>query len=140
MIAGQFFLAANIFTEVYHAADVGANELWVEVFVCNQDGGQWSTLDIAITRGTEVPEVKHFIYRGYSMRPNETKHPRLLLKDGDVVQVRATTARVSVTVSAEEIITPRVVANLRDQLTERLNDMTEEIQRIAEVIQEGVSI
>lgn len=140
MIAGQFLLVANTFTEVYRVADVGANELCAEVFVCNQDGGQWSTLDIAVTRGTEVPEAKHYMYRGYSMRPNETKHPRLLLKDGDVIQVRATTARVSVTISAEEIVTPRVVADLRDQITERLNDLTEEVQRIAEVVREGVSL
>ena len=140
MIAGQFLLAANTLTEVYRAADTGANELWVEVFVCNQDGGQWSTLDIAVTRGTEVPEAKHYMYRGYSMRPNETRHPRLLLRDGDVVIVRATTARISVTVSAEEIVTPRVMADLRDRVTERLNDLTEEVQRIAEVVQEGVSV
>lgn len=139
MIAGQFLLVARTFTEVYRAPANG-NEVWVEVFVCNQDGGQWSTLDIAVMQEQGAPDDKHYLYRGYSLRPNETKHPRLLLQANDAAHVRATTARVSVTVSAEEIVTPGTIANLRDQLTERLNDLTEEVQRITEVVQEGVSI
>jgi hypothetical protein len=139
MIAGQFLLAANTLTEVYRASAL-SNEVWVEVFVCNQDGGQWSTLDIVLTQEQGVPEDKHYLYRGYSLRPNETKHPRLLLQANDAIAVRATTARVSVTVSAEEIVTPGTIANVRDQLAERINDLTAELQRITEIVQEGVSV
>ena len=139
MIAGQFLLAANTLTEVYRAPANG-NEVWVEVFVCNQDGGQWSTLDIVLTQEQGVPGDKNYFYRGYSLRPNQTKHPRLLLQALDAVYVRVTTARVSVTVSAEEIVTPGTIANLRDELTGRITDLTEEVQRITEIAQEGVSV
>lgn len=139
MIAGQFLLAVNTLTEVYRAPANG-NEVWVEVFVCNQDSGQWSTLDMVLTQDQAIPEDKNYFYRGYSLRPNETKHPRLLLQAGDAVYVRVVTARVSVVVSTEEVVTPRVVADVRDQLSERINALAEIVQHITDVVREGVSI
>lgn len=130
MIAAQELLRANVMTEVYRAAPVRGNEMCAEVFICNQDGGQWSTLDVVISRGEhDVPADRQYLYRGYSLRPNQTKHPRLFLRDGDSIRVRVTTARVSVVVSAEEIVTPRTL----EALEERLDQITEELGRITTI-------
>ncbi len=136
MIASQTLLLPNTLTEVYRAATNLRNEVWAEVFICNQDGGQWTTVDLAVTnKGTLVPELRQYLYKGYSQKPNETIQPKLLLRDGDRIFVQTTTNRVSVVVSAEEIVTPRTAERQSDRLDERLEAMQVELQRIAALVE-----
>lgn len=130
MIASQVVLAANIMTQVYVAETAARNEVCAELFICNQDGAQWSTLDVALTRKNSVSEDKEYFYRGYSLRPSETKHPKLLLQNGDKVYARATTAKVSVMVSAEEIVTPGTI----NALGNRVDNVVEQIIELQSMI------
>lgn len=126
MIAAQELLQANVLTEVFQAAPTRGNEMATTVFICNQDGGQWSTVDLALSRGEQdIPASRQYLYRGYSLRPNETLRPKLYLRDGDSVRVRATTARVSVAVSAEEIVTPRALETIESRLDALIEEWQE---------------
>ena len=122
MIASQTLLLANTMTEVYRAESFNDNALCAEVFVCNQDSGQWTTLDMVVKHKTQELQDSQFFYRGYSMRPNETTQLKLLLQHGDTIHVRVTTARVSVVVSAEEVVTPQALKTLETRLDDLLED------------------
>lgn len=136
MIASQVLLAPNTLTLVYQVTTAQKQEIQTEVFICNQDGGQWSTLDVAVTnQRSRAPVLAQYLYKGYSLRPNETKHPRLLLRDGDSIFVQVTTNRVSVVVSAEEVVVPRTVERQSDRLDERLEMLATELQRIAALVE-----
>ena len=136
MIASQMLLISNILTEIYQAAPIHGNEMCAEIFICNQDGSQWTTLDVALSRGEQnIPDAGQYMYRGYSMRPNETKHVKLLLRGGDSIRVRVSTARVSAIVSAEEIMTPHTLEALED----RLDLITEELRSLVEKTEVAVS-
>lgn len=141
MIDGQFLLVANTWTEVYRT-DIAQdfNEMRVEVFICNQDGAQWSTLDVGLLIEQGDPDTPQYLYRGYSMRPSETKHHKLLLQNNDSIRVRVTTARVSVTITAEEVVTAQTIQEAHERVNERIDIVTEELQRIAAFVGEGVSL
>lgn len=129
MIAAQELLQADVLTEVYQAAPTRGNEISATVYIANQDSGQWSTIDMAITRGEQdIPADRQYLYRGYSIKPNETLMPKLFLRAGDSVRVKAISARVSVVVSAEEVVTPRALEGIED----RIDQLTEEVKAIAE--------
>jgi hypothetical protein len=123
MIASQTLLTANVLTPVYTARLEYGYELCAHVYVCNQDSGQWDTIAVAITRGSETLESKQYLYRGYSIKPNETKHLKLLLRENDTIHVQATRSRVSVNVITEEIETPRSTERL---LGDRLDALYEQ--------------
>jgi len=130
MIAAQTLLQTGVLTEVYRAAPTFGRETCANVVMCNQDGGQWTTLDVALARDGTTPTAAQYIIRGYSAQPNETKHLKLLLREEDRIYVRATTARVSVTVVAEEVVTPHVL----EQLGERIDAVVVEVQQLREAL------
>lgn len=136
MIASQTLLQANLLTQVYHANPTYGREVIVEVFVCNQDSGQWSTMDMALAKDESVVLPEQYIFKGYSLRPNETKRPKVLLREGDTVRVKVTTARVSVVVLAEEIVTPRTI----EQLSQRVDNVTEELMRGGLLAEDDVEV
>ena len=116
MIAAQTLLSANVLTQVYRARLEYGYEMWTDVYICNQDGSQWSTLDVALVRGEQAPTSEHYVYRGYSMKPHEVVRVHVSLRENDTVYARATTARVSVGVTTEEVFTPRTLGNVEESL------------------------
>ena len=116
MIVAQVLLQPNVLTEVYHAHLEHGYELWTDIYICNQDGSQWSTLDVAFGRKGQAPIAKDYLYRGYSMRPHEVVRIHATLRENDTVYVMAITARVSVGITTEEIFTPRGLGDVKEAL------------------------
>ena len=116
MIAAQVLLHPNVLTEVYRAHLEHGYELWTNIYICNQDGSQWSTLDMALGREGRAPASKDYLYRGYSMKPHEVVRIHAALRENDTVYARAITARVSVSITTEEIFTPRALGDVKESL------------------------
>ncbi len=136
MIASQTLLAAQTWTDVYHAKLTYGTEICVEVIICNQSETQWSTLDMALlAEAQSVPEDRDFLYRGYSMKPSETLHRKVFLQSGNRLLVRAVTAKVSVTVMSEEVVTPRELVAVE----ERIDAVAEEVRELKEIVTASVT-
>ena len=132
MIAAQILLQAGVLTPVYCAQLQFGYELCAEVYVCNQDGGQWDTISIAVAKDSSALTAAQYLYRGHSIRPNETKFLKLLLRENDVIYVMATRSRVSVNVITEEIETPhsteRLIGERLDMLFEQRFEQSENVE------------
>lgn len=130
MIASQTLLSAGLAADVYHAHPTYGREVAVEVFLCNQDAAHWSDIDVAITQDQSATLPEQYLYRGYSMSPTKTKVLKLSLREGDIIRVMAGTSKVSVVVMTEEIVTPQTI----EMLSERVDNVTQEVQRLAETL------
>ena len=135
MIAAQVLLLAGELTSVYSAQLQLGYELCAEVYVCNQSGGQWDTIDIAVSKDRSPITAAQYLYRGYSIRPNETKFLKLLLRENDTIYVMATRARVSVNVITEEIETPRSTERLVGERLDALFVQREEDDEVDEEVE-----
>ena len=134
MIAAQLTLSANTLTEVYTAEVSVAEALHVEIMLCNESAAHWVDIDVILAHGAthtttvdapfrEATATRRYIYRGYSMRPTQTKHIDLDLRHGDRVLVQASTNDLACTIVAEEVVTPRALQVVEDRLDALVEDM-----------------
>ena len=146
MIAAQLTLSANVLTEVYTAEVSVAEALHVEIMLCNESAAHWVDIDVILAHGAmhtttvDAPfraatATRRYIYRGYSMRPTQTKHIDLDLRHGDRVLVQASTADLSCTVVTEEVVTPRALQAVESRLDALVEDVLNK-QAIAEATTE----
>ena len=134
MIAAQLTLPANVLTEVYTAEVSVAEALHVEIMLCNESAAHWVDIDVILAHGAthtttvdapfrETTATRRYIYRGYSMRPTQTKQIDLDLRHGDRVLVQASTANLSCTVVTEELVTPKALQIVEARLDALVEDV-----------------
>lgn len=134
MIAAQLTIAANTLTEVYIAEVFVAEAIHAEVMLCNESASHWVDIDVILAHGAthsttvdapvrEETATRRYLYRGYSMHPTMTKRIDLALRHGDTVFVKASTANVSCTVVAEELVTPRALQAMENRLDALVEDV-----------------
>ena len=150
MIAAQLTLPANVLTEVYTAEVLVAEAMHAEIYLCNESAAHWVDIDVVIAHGAthtttvdapfrEATATRRYLYRGYSMPPTVPKRIDVVLRHGDTVLVQASTANLSCTVVAEEVVTPRALQAVEDRLDALVEDVLNR-QVIAEATTEAGAV